>query len=183
MATIDDQWQLGIGDPTPLGWITVAAYALAALACWRCHSVATRRSSNARFWLGISIAMALLGINKQLDLQSALTALGRWLALTQGWYARRHGVQLVFISAIAGTGLLVLAGMLRMAWPPSAGRALALCGLVFLAVFVLVRAASFHHVDLLLNSAALGLRWNGILELGGIACVTLGALLDTRSAR
>ena len=44
-------------------------------------------------------------------------------------------------------------------------------GAVFLVVFVVVRAASFHHVDILLRSEALGLRVNALLELSGIACI------------
>jgi hypothetical protein len=45
-------------------------------------------------WATISILFLGLGINKQLDLQSALTEAGRILAIEQGWYGPRlfsHG--------------------------------------------------------------------------------------------
>ena len=42
--------------------------------------------------------------------------------------------------------------------------------------FVVIRAASFHHVDALLASRLGGLKWNWILELGGILIVAVGAL-------
>ena len=40
--TVADGWRPGIGDPTALGWITVAAYLLGAVACGR--AAATRGS-------------------------------------------------------------------------------------------------------------------------------------------
>ena len=182
MATIEDgSWQIGIGDPTPLGWITVAAYAVAALASWRCHAAQGARSAN-RFWLLLTLAMAALGINKQLDLQTALTVFGRAAAKAQGWYEQRHPVQIAFIGGVAVAGMVTLGALLRLAWPLAAGRALALCGVVFLAVFVLIRASSFNHVDQLLSTQLLGLSVNGVLELGGIAGVALGAWLDRHAA-
>jgi hypothetical protein len=182
METPDGRWHLGIGDPTPLGWITVGAYAAAALLCWWRHARVRGQGGDAsRFWFWLAVMLALLGLNKELDLQSAFTAVGRWLALAQGWYPQRHLLQVVFIGVLILAGALWLGGMKRMAWPPSAGRSLALIGLVSLVVFVLARAASFHHVDLLLGSTALGLRWNVILELGGVSCVALGALVDARA--
>ncbi|MGZ3385949.1 MAG: hypothetical protein ACXWNF_13305, partial [Isosphaeraceae bacterium] len=53
----------------------------------------------------------------------------------------------------------------------------ALLGTVFLYVFVLIRASSIHHVDVMLRWRFLGWTWNWILELGGIVVVGLGALL------
>src|SRR5215471_20103805 len=37
--------------------------------------------------------------------------------------------------------------------------------------YVLIRAASFHHVDRFIGRTILGFRWNWILEMGGIALV------------
>jgi hypothetical protein len=72
--------------------------------------------------------------------------------------------------------------MLRLASPMSRGRACAGVGLAFLLAFVLMRASSFHHVDVFLASAAMGLHWNWILELSGIGAVTAGAWLEWRAA-
>ena len=77
----DGRWRPGIGDPTFLGWVTVAAYFAAALACGRAWRLDRRarlagdRSSSPTFWLILSLLLAFLGINKQLDLQSLLTHL------------------------------------------------------------------------------------------------------------
>lgn len=171
-------WRPGIGDPTPLGWLTVAAYFVAAAACWR-----TARRDGRGPWLVIALALVLLGINKQLDLQTALTELGRALARAQGWYEQRRTVQAGFIVALTLAGASLLAALLRSARPLEPGRLLALCGMTFIGVFVLVRASSFHHVDLFLGSTVAGLRWNWVLELGGIAAVLAGAILHRRPAR
>jgi hypothetical protein len=39
-----------------------------------------------------------------------------------------------------------------------------------------VRAASFHHVDQLINFHFAGVRMNWVLELGAISLVSMGAL-------
>lgn len=83
-------------------------------------------------------------------------------------------------------GFIVTLGLLiAMAWvvalrallPLDRARAVAVVGLFFLGGFVLTRAASFHYVDALIRDAWLGMRFNGWLELGGIATVAYGARL------
>lgn len=71
--------------------------------------------------------------------------------------------------------LPILAAILfRVARPFPASTKIAGLGLIIIAVFVLVRAASFHHMDRLLGDRILLLKLNWILELGGIAVVLLG---------
>jgi hypothetical protein len=185
---IDGQWRPGIGDPTPMGWMTVVAYLAASLACWR--AAAARRKTNrheksrsAPFWSLLSLILLFLAINKQLDLQSALTELGRRLIREQGWYDRRRELQLLFIMSVAGLGCAVLGGLGWMARRTSRGRLLALTGLIFLVVFIVVRASSFHRIDQILGLRLRGLRWNWLLELGGIGCVGLAALWSRRATR
>lgn len=183
MTSSDGAWHPGIGDPTLLGWATVVAYAVAALVCWQRHlaSAAAPRVAP-RFWFWLALLLLLLGVNKQLDLQTALTNAVHWLADVQGWYEHRHPVQIAFITAIGIGGVVLLVHLLRMAWPPGGGRVTAIVGIVFLVVFVFVRASSFHHVDFALARELLGVHWNVILELGGITGVTAGALIDWLAA-
>lgn len=187
-AIVDGRWRPGIGDPTPMGWATVVAYFAASWACWRAAAAEGRRahgdrSGPAPFWLLLTGFLLLLGINKQLDLQSALTEFGRRLAREQGWYDRRQEVQALFLALIAAVGLVALGafGWLARAAPRS--RLLALPGLAFLIVFILIRASSFHQVDQLIGLRLGGLKWNWILELGGIGCVGLAALQGGRGGR
>lgn len=181
-ATEQGQWRPGIGDPTPLGWFTVVAYLAAALACGAA-AIAERRAVRRGepaipgLWLVLAGLMLFLGINKQLDLQTLFGTIGRQIAREQGWYGQRRQVQAAFIAGLGLGGLALLAGLawwIRRLWRRCL---LALAGVVFLFAFVLIRASSFHHVDALLGSTALGIRWNAILELGGIALVGLGALV------
>ena len=83
-------WSPKIGDPTVGGWLTVILYLLASVSCWRAAcKVGTRDIQERRGWQFISVLFLALGVNKQLDLQSALTEAGRVVANVQGWYAQR----------------------------------------------------------------------------------------------
>jgi hypothetical protein len=170
-------WSPGIGDPTFGGWLTVALYLVAAVVCWR---VARRLGgtdagarSEASVWRAIAILFLALGINKQLDLQSAFTEIGRVFALAHGWYEQREIVQLYFIVAVAAVCLLVAATLLILIRKAPAATWIAVLGTTVVLVFVAVRAASFHHVDRFIGSTMLGLRWNWILEIGGILLVLI----------
>jgi hypothetical protein len=97
------------------------------------------------------------------------------IASGQGWYERRWIVQAFFVGLVTGsavTTVIMLLVLLRRAPAPAL---LALLGTAFVLTFVVVRAASFHHVDVLIGRKLLGLRWNWILEIGGILIVLLAA--------
>lgn len=175
----EGEWSLGIGDPTFIGWFTVFVYLAAMLYCVRAMRRARAEGPRARVlqlaWFVLAGLMLALGINKQLDLQSWLTMVAREFAHRDGWYRERHEVQKVFIRAIVLSGaaaILLGAWLLRRhlrdMW-------LAGLGAVFIVLFVIVRASSFHHVDFFLSHGPGGVRMNWILELGGIACVLWGA--------
>lgn len=189
---VNGQWQPGIGDPTPIGWITVIAYFLAAILCgvrWGLPRFRPAQSwryrPNGTLWLWLAVLLLLLGINKQLDLQSWFTVVGRQMALDNGWYRQRREVQVQFIIVLGLSAIAVLFGLGRL-WVLESHRAissrwgsgLALLGFVFLCGFVMLRAASFHHVDQLLRGQWLGLTVNGFLELLGIGLVAAGAWLS-----
>ena len=171
-----DGWHAGIGDPTAMGWFTVAAYALAAILCGRA-ALEQRGVSREKFifWTMLAAITAVLAVNKQLDLQTWLTFTIKRMAQAQGWYEERRIVQLVFIIAIAGAGAF---GM-RQAWRLVRGHArelwLGLAGLFLVVSFVVIRAASFHHIDYFLKTDLAGIRMNWVLELGGIAVVAIAA--------
>jgi hypothetical protein len=169
--TDGDRWRPGIGDPTFVGWFTVVAYFGAAYLCWRASTNASNRRKVRWFWSGLAILLILLGINKQLDFQTELTFMGRDFAKATGWYEDRRIVQGIFIVLIAFGGMIVTAALfwfyrfeLRRLWP-------ALAGVGFLMGFIVIRAASFHHVDQFLHFAPGGVRMNWLLELGGIAAI------------
>lgn len=75
-----------------MGWVTVLAYFLTAiLSClvyWRASVLfpASAIKKQQTFWLLLSVSLLFLGINKQLDLQSLMTAVAKYLAVRDGWY-------------------------------------------------------------------------------------------------
>jgi heme/copper-type cytochrome/quinol oxidase subunit 4 len=178
-------WSPGIGDPSLMGWVTVALYFYAAYRCYRLASgkVTKLVGGERGVWWLFTLALLALGINKQLDLQTALTEIGRILAHEQGWYDNRHVVQAEFIGLVA---LLGLAAIVLLVWMtrrmPKATR-LAVVGGVALVGFVAIRAASFHHFDRLIGRDFLGLRANWILEIGSIAIILAAAHLRPRAKR
>jgi hypothetical protein len=175
-------WSPGIGDPSVLGWLTVVLYICTAAYCWLVGRRLKVRSERLVFF-GLAAGLLALGINKQLDLQSALTEIGRILAKRQDWYEQRAEFQKIFIVQVA---VLALAGLAIIVWvtraSPLPTRA-ALAGAVLLSGFVVMRAASFHHVDLFIGTQWLGIRANWVLEIGGIVAVLAAARWRARYSR
>jgi hypothetical protein len=126
-------------------------------------------------WAGLALVLFLLGINKQLDLQTALTEIARMLARSEGWYGDRRPVQLAFIGAVALIGLMTFRTVFLLARGELRALRTVLAGTVFIITFVTIRAASFHHIDRLLGRDIGGFRMNWIVEVGGILFIIAGA--------
>ena len=139
------------------------------------------RSRERRAWQSISVLFLALGINKQLDLQTAFTEAGRVLAQYQGWYQQRQLVQLAFIALVAVTCVVSAFTLLIWARQAPISTWLALTGTTLVLGYVLIRAASFHHVDRFIGQRVLGFRWNWILAMGGIGLVILASLWRGRT--
>ena len=206
MPTANIDWSPTIGDPTLMGWLTVVAYFLTAWLCLRAFGAEKRgprrrlrdavpalfrvmRKSwphppaparRAAIWLFLAVVFVILGVNKQLDVQSLLTQIGRAAAHQQGWYDQRRVAQamlIVFVLFGGAVTLAMLAWLVRgeledFRWP--------LAGLTFVVTFVVIRAASFHRVDELLGFDPFGVRMNWVLELTGIGVVAAGAIRRLR---
>lgn len=171
------RWSPGIGDPTIMGWLTVVLYLFGAWQCFRVAALHTNlfRTNERIIWWILVCGLLALGLNKQLDLQSAFTEIGRIIATQQGWYEKRYKVQVLFIYGVAIFGTLAAFALVYVARKVPLATLIALVGSVCLLTFIFIRAASFHHFDLYINSVAFGLRMNWILEMGGIVIIILGA--------
>lgn len=117
----------------------------------------------------------LLGINKQLDIQSAFTEIGRMIAASEGWYGERRAVQFYFIVGIAALWAVALpiAGfcprkLSHQTW-------LALAGSMLVVGYVVIRAGPFYHFDQFIGSHLWGLKCNWVLEMTGIVIVLLAS--------
>jgi hypothetical protein len=183
----DLRWRPTIGDPSLMGWLTVAAYGLAAIVAY----FAARRAGRApglamgsrTTWLLVSALMTFLCLNKQLDLQSLFTDIGRVFSHRQGWYEDRREFQKWFVIgvlALSCVTALVTIIVFHKFWRY---HFLLACGLAFMLTFIVVRAISFHHVDAFLRSRVGGAKLNWVLELTGIALVMIAAFRDWRFPR
>lgn len=183
-AVVGERWRPGIGDPTALGWATVVAYGVAFVLCVAAFRRARRDRPGraAPLWLALAAMMLALGINKQLDLQTWFGEVARDLVRDRGLYGQRRTFQAIFIAtaAAAGLGALGTCGVLaaRRRWPlaPVAGAA-------FLVSYVVIRAASFHHVDQIISLGIPGARLSSAIELAGIAVIGTGAARSLRGRR
>ena len=180
--TDGDKWRAGIGDPTIMGWLTVLAYFATACLAWKASRGNFWRARIRAFWIGAALLLVFLGVNKQLDLQTAFTFMAKDFAKATGWYEDRRMVQGLFVAGMALGGLAGMGGLYwfykdewRRLWP-------ALIGLSFLLTFIVIRAASFHHMDQFLNLRAAGLKMNWLLELGGIAALAWPAWKQAKTA-
>jgi cytochrome bd-type quinol oxidase subunit 2 len=163
------------GDWTVIAWvITFAYFGAAGLCFWAGRREKEESLGRARrwhapvFWFGLCGLMVALGLNKQLDLQSDLTELGRWFFRREGIYESRRAYQAVFVLlfAVLAVGAVVAAmWFMRDLWRRYR---LAFVGIIYLCAFVIIRAASFHHIDTVLyHIPVIGSSVNTILELGG----------------
>ena len=160
------RWSPGIGDPTVLGWATFLAYGIAALAC-----IGAGRRGDRVFWLLAALLLALM-VNKQLDAHVGLTALGRCMAQSQGWFDYRRLVQGTVAIGMLALSLAAGVMVLRRLWPYR----LALAGFACLLGLVALRVARVMHLD---DAIGIDLRpAAGIaaLELVGIGLVAIAAL-------
>lgn len=177
-------WQPKIGDPTFMGWFTVFSYFLAAVICgWLALNLIYKFKAEfihrqLLFWWSLTLILILLGINKQLDLQSLFTDIGRALSKSQGWYDQRRSVQFWFVLFLGLFGLVfmmvairIVLNILRECW-------LAVVGFIFLITFIFIRAVSFHHFDQVIDLRLSGIRMNWVLELSGIYCILISAILN-----
>jgi hypothetical protein len=175
LACASERWWPRMGDPTVMGWVTVASYVLGAVLCM---ILARRRSipGGRLFWGVLALLLVALAVNKQLDLQSAATAIARCVAQLQGWYEARRPFQFRVVVALLAIGAIAAAMLFWRMRRHLLHIWLALLGICFVASFVAVRAIGFTHVDRLINLRIEPVRMNWVLELSGILMITLNAL-------
>jgi hypothetical protein len=163
-------WSPVIGDPTFIGWFITISYFIAALFAARLYlkSHTLFRPAVIKqqkyFWLLLTCILLFLGLNKQLDLQNLITAIGRYYAKKQDWYQYRREIQKEFI-IILGT-IIIFSTLLILTYMKNIliENSLAIIGTVFLLFFIILRASTFYHLSFFPDSKS----FNGLLELFGI---------------
>lgn len=179
-ACVAERWTPQIGDPNVTGWLTVIFYLVAALL----SLLVWRRLAGQRgrvFWGILTCILVFLALNKQLDLQSAVTAAGKCVARAQGWYGQRRMLQAGFIGAVLAASVLGLI-LMTLALRGGVARSLAaMIGLTLLLCFIMIRAISFHGFDHLIGARDLGVPYNFLFENFGLLLIALNAVMQLRS--
>lgn len=179
-ATLDGLWHAGIGDSTIFGWLTVIVYLFAVARCFVKSKESKFFGGNYQFWLYLAAFLFLLGINKQLDVQTWFTETLRDRSHAYGWYQYRRTVQAVFIVTLCVATALTLLGMrifLANSWRRYK---LAWIGIILLCTFILMRMASFYHFDIFIGHQIIGLTVNVLLENGALGLIILGTYLNKK---
>jgi uncharacterized membrane protein len=189
-------WHLPIGDSSPIGLLTVAAYLVAAYlahAVYRASRDAGRRlNANdpreaknhrllAKLWMIVAIMMLVLAVCRHFALLMHFVEALRNLAQQEGWYANRYRYQAEFVYVIIFLGVLGISLMLY--WLRSViRRALgAVLALNFMIAFVIIRGSSYHPIDVILYGG--NAYWNLAFEFGGLCAVAATALQARRSGQ
>lgn len=178
-------WRQNLVDATFAEWFVVAAYLIAAVAAaMAAHSsLMSRRSEDRLFWSLVVACLAFLAVNEVLDLQTLLTVIGKQAAIDGGWYGQRRTVQFWFIAALIGAVVIGGLAALRLTHRSAFDVRLAMVGLAFIMAFIVIRAASFHHMDELLGRSLSVIDYGTVQEVAGIAIVAWAARSYVRKSR
>lgn len=178
-------WLASVERADIADWVTVGAYLIAALLCARAAGQARPRGQarERMFWRITAAFLIFLGINELLDLQTLLTSAARAHAKANGWYGERRQVQYAFVLALGAAALGAGIAILWLTRRTHAAVRLALGGLIFIGLFVLLRAASFHHLDEILGRGAPAFNWGSIQEMTGILMVAGAAMIYARTRK
>lgn len=179
-------WKPAIDDPHIMGWITVLCYAISALLAFKTYRnalAASQTKIEVTFFLCLALTLALLTVNKQLDLQTLLTAAARCESQISGWYANRRSKQAFFILMLILLGLACIMLSTYILRQHIRKLVLVIIGIGFLLTYILIRAVSFHHIDILIGTTIATWRINWIVELNGIFLVVFGTLTANQQYR
>lgn len=184
---IVNTWSPKIGDPFLLAWIITAGYFLAAILSFSVSQRITKYYSAPgkawAFWLGLTVMMVFLGLNKQLDLQTFLHSSLKCLSIVEGWYNQRRIFQLDFVIAIAAVFAVLVVFIISFFREILRKDTLAVTGIIFLLVFILIHASYFNYFEMpaITEFYEAGLNW--LLEITGIALICLQSLLRLKKGR
>jgi hypothetical protein len=170
-------WEPHIGDPTVIGWVITAMYAVAVVTA----ALAARadRGPARNLWIALAVGLSLLGINKQLDLQTPFFAFGhRALEAAPELAALRRVLRVVLLVAVIGGAALVTFAAARTLRRAGSRRyRLALLGIAGLTLFVVMRASAFDHVGNVVGQRVLySKKLAAGLELGSLVLIVANAL-------
>jgi hypothetical protein len=120
--------------------------------------------------------MAFLGINKELNFQTAMLHLGSVIAKSEGWYQYRRIFELVFVIGLGLTIAIIALKVVRL-YRNVIERHLELAlGVSLVLFYCLFRAAEIEHVRAIPAHDRIAHSPFWIVEMAGVVLVLIGAL-------
>ncbi len=173
-------WAPGFGDRDTYGivmtFVYLAAAGLAVAVAFKGPFRSRAPRSERVLWVFSASVLVALAVNKQLDLQTMFVAAARCIAQAQGWYETRREYQTeVVVGLVLGAAILVPAIVLAFRRAMTGNFAFVL-SLSLLVVFVLLRAISLHHLDIVFGLEFMSLRLHRIIEVVALCTVILSAV-------
>jgi hypothetical protein len=98
-------------------------------------------------------------------------------------YEYKRLLQVLFIASIFIIALSAFYFIVKKLYGVTKQQILAIVGIVFLLMFIFIRASSFHNVDTLIGYSLMGFKMNWILELTGIGLILINGVLWLAKAR
>ena len=174
-------WKFSFDNPTILGWTVVAVYLVAAVCCGRAALKSREHSTRSLtfIWWAFAVVLVMLGINKQLNLQTLMIVIGQNISNSGDWYGARRQAQLIFALFFAAFSIAALIWLWRQYGPFFRENQLIIAGAIILVLFVVLRAASINHTFALPIFGFKDDQWAWILEITGSALIATGALRRT----
>ena len=174
-----------IFDADIADWATVLAYVIVSLLSAHAAVYAGRRRQTRErvFWQVTAALLIFFGINELLDLQTFLSSAARAHAKAYGWYEQRRAVQYGFVLILAATAVSAGMAMLWLTRRASGAVRAALGGLIFIGTFILLRAASFHHLDEFFDRGAPAFNYGSLQETAGVLMIAGAAIFYLRKPR
>jgi len=175
-------WSFGFNDPSILDGRQRRLFPAAGTSFFLARRAKRRGSLLRRFWLGSAAASLLLGLNKQLDLQTLLSKAASRIAEASGWYGQKDLIRFGFAAAAAVAFLAP-----RVAVRPEAGfsasQSILWTAIALVLLFILVRTSAFDGVF-----RAIGFRMDldwpvHIIELLGVGGLDAALLMEALRER
>jgi hypothetical protein len=179
-----DAWAPAFGDHDLYGYVMtvvhLVAAGLAVKVAIQGPFLSDARRAERWLWAIGATGLVALAINKQLDLQSMILAAARCVARGQGWYENRRAYQTEVILGMTIAAAVIVPVVLLLLRKAFVGNLAFVLSMSALVAFVLLRAISFHHLDVVFGTDVLSFRLHRLIEVTALTVVILVAVVRLR---
>ncbi len=164
------------------GWITVFAYLLiVAKSISNLIECRKKQYSGAFFWLLLVLALVLLSVYRQYNLQLFITQFLRDFFHDHGWYESRKMIQKAVLEMLAISFVLIFLGLTVFCTKFMWRYKITITGFLLLLAYKVTEAISYHIVDQFLMRQLPFVKTYHLLELIILGLMLLGAFVELKT--